>query len=346
MSVDPSGTRESVPERFSPREMQGQLIAAEHLSRYRWAASIAGGKRVLDAGCGTAYGTAILAAAGAREVVGVDIAEGVLESVRPQMPESVELQVGNLTALDLEDDGFDLVVCFEVIEHFEEPLVVIDELVRVLAPGGVLLVSSPNRGIYPPGNPHHHHEFTPSELSAELGKRLPNVQLMRQQTYVTAAILSDDQFERESDQPLSDLPLYKLVAEERDHEMFTLALAGDGELPPMPSLATMTSSVGLDEWVRVSREQERALQAHRRLIQELETKVSDCSKLQQLLIETEAQLANSPALQMRIQELESANADLTLSAVELASTKATFSWRITRPLRRAKALLRGLPSRG
>ena len=40
-------------ERFDPTAMEGQLLEAEHLARYRWAAALAEGKRVLDAGCGT-----------------------------------------------------------------------------------------------------------------------------------------------------------------------------------------------------------------------------------------------------------------------------------------------------
>ena len=59
------------------------------------------------------------------------------------------------------DRSFDLVVCFEVIEHLEEPDAALRELERVVAADGVVLVSSPNRDVYEPGNPHHLHEYTP-----------------------------------------------------------------------------------------------------------------------------------------------------------------------------------------
>lgn len=335
MAVDQSGTRDGVPERFAPKEMRGQLLEAEHLARYRWAATLAAGKRVLDAGCGTAYGTAILSSAGADEVVGVDLAEGVLDSVRAEMPESVELRVADLARLDLEDDSFDLVVCFEVIEHFEEPQAILDQLVRVLAPGGVLLVSSPNRGVYPPGNPHHHHEFKPAELAADLGRRLANVRLMRQQAYVTSAILEEAELEG-GDEALDGLSLHKLEAEPADSEMFTLAVASDRALPEMPSLALLTSKVALDEWIESSKAQEAALQAHRRYIQELESKVADYGKLELRLIETEQQLAAMPALRMQVEELAAAKQVLADSAVELQAAKASFSWRVTRPLREGR----------
>jgi SAM-dependent methyltransferase len=345
MAVDQSGKREGVPERFAPREMRGQLIEAEHVVRYRWAASSAAGKRVLDAGCGTAYGTAMLAAGGAQEVVGVDLAEGVLESVRAEMPDTVSLQSGDLRDLDLEDGSFDLVVCFEVIEHFEQPLPVLDQLVRVLAPGGTLLISSPNRGVYPAGNPHHYHEFTPSELTSELGARFANVRLMRQQSYVTSAVLSDERFSQSSEQPL-DLPLYKLTDDELDSELYTLAIASDSELGDLPSQAAMTDSLGLSEWVEASKTQERALQAHRQYIEELEVKVADRTHLQMRLIELEQQVAALPDLALEVEELGRANAELGRTAAELQSTKASFSWRITRPLRDAKGTLRRLLRRG
>lgn len=346
MAVDQSGKRDGVPERFAPKEMRGQLIEAEHLVRYRWAAGLAAGKRVLDAGCGTAYGTAMLAAAGATEVVGVDLAEAVLESVRPEMPENATLRSGDLTALELEDDGFDLVVCFEVIEHFEQPLPVLDQLVRVLAPGGTLLVSSPNRGVYPAGNPHHHHEFTPEELTAELGRRLAHVELMRQQAYVTSAVLNDEQLGTAADTPLTGMPLYKLSEEAPDGELYTLAIASDAAIEAPAPQAAMTDRLALAEWVEASKAHERALQAHRQYIQELEAKVVDHSQLQMRLIEVEQQLAAVPDLVLQVEELSHANVQLNQAAVELRLVESSFSWRITRPLREWKGRLNRLLRRG
>ena len=51
---------------------------------------------MLDAGCGTGYGSAILADAGASDVRGVDIAAAVLEMVAPRLPASVRLEAGDL----------------------------------------------------------------------------------------------------------------------------------------------------------------------------------------------------------------------------------------------------------
>lgn len=346
MAVDQSGKIGGVPERFAPEEMRGQLLEAEHLSRYLWAAGLAKGKRVLDAGCGTAYGTALLAEAGATSVLGVDLASSVLDSVRDEMPAPVELRVADLTELDLPEKSFDLVVCFEVIEHFKEPLIVLDHLTRVLAADGVIVVSSPNRGIYPPGNPHHFHEFTSAELREAMEERFANVRLMRQQTYVTAAVLSDREYESSDSEPLEELPLYKLAEQDSGTEMFTLAIGGDGTLPALQSMATMTTPLGLKEWVDVMETQELALQRHRQYISELETQVADRPHLEEQLAEAEQKAAQVRRIELQVADLRTARAELERCAAELAATKSSFSWRMTRPLRNGKTrLLARLPGR-
>ena len=133
-----SATADGVPERFVPDQMGEGLVAAEHFSRYWWATQFAAGHRVLDAGCGVGYGSNMLAAAGASEVMAVDIAESVIETASSAARSGVTFHVGDVAALDLAADSFDLVVCFEVIEHVQDVDEVLDELTRVLAPDGLL----------------------------------------------------------------------------------------------------------------------------------------------------------------------------------------------------------------
>src|SRR4051812_31300791 len=98
-----------VPERFDPLHMGGDLVEAEHRARYAWATAAVAGKRVLDAGCGLGYGSAALSEAGAASVVGVDVAEGVVEVARERVPAGVEVEVGDVASLDFADGTFDVV---------------------------------------------------------------------------------------------------------------------------------------------------------------------------------------------------------------------------------------------
>src|SRR5258708_23427285 len=106
-------------ERMDASTMRGLLVESEHRGRYWWASQVANGQDVVDAGCGTGYGTMILAAAGARRVVGVDIADEALAVARGDSGDAaaVEFVAGDLHALPFPDASFDLVVSFETIEH-------------------------------------------------------------------------------------------------------------------------------------------------------------------------------------------------------------------------------------
>jgi SAM-dependent methyltransferase len=169
-------------ERVIPGEVDIDLLN-EHLARYTFAARLARGKRVLDAGCGAGYGSAELARA-AERVVGVDRAAEAIEFARTHyQSHNLSFEEASCTGLPHGDGSFDLVVAFEVIEHLENWREFLAEARRVLAPGGQLIVSTPNRLYYtesrgPEGaNPFHVHEFTFEEFREALEAVFPSVAL-------------------------------------------------------------------------------------------------------------------------------------------------------------------------
>jgi SAM-dependent methyltransferase len=178
-------------ERFVPEAMGGEFIEAEHQARYRFVLDQAKGQRVLDAGCGVGWGSLLLHQAGASRVVGLDIADEALDQARARTSR-VEFASGDLQDMPFEDGEFDIVVCFEALEHVAHTSAALDELVRVLADDGLLFVSSPNPTVYPEGNPFHLHELTPEELSTEAARRLPNVALYRQHQLMASLVISDE----------------------------------------------------------------------------------------------------------------------------------------------------------
>ena len=348
---------ESVPERFVPATMHGELAEAEHLARYRFAASLVKGRRVLDAGCGMAYGSAILHAGGAARVVGVDVAESVLDAVRDDMPPGVELKVGDVSRLDFDDDTFDAVVCFEVIEHIDDRASALDEFRRVLAPGGLLVLSSPNRDAYVPGNPHHVFEYTPSELQAELASRFHHVGLLRQQGFIGATILEDADLAFDDEREIAGASVTRAVAGEPGLETYTIAVASDAALPEVRPHLVLTGLVEVRHWQELYTEQHELLRRQHEYLDELARRCDEVDELRLRLREAEQLLAVMPELERDAEvgrevrerldaaedELERAHLrhDELAAAVARATSvyrgmQESLSWRLTKPLRRLK----------
>jgi SAM-dependent methyltransferase len=238
-------------ERYEPDRLEGELVEAEHLVRYRWAAGVAGDRDVLDAGCGEGYGCAILAAAGARRVIGVDLAGDVIERARGRYGEEgrVEFSEGDVAALPFEDDSFDLVTCFETIEHVAAQERVIAELARVLRPGGIAICSSPNREEYPPGNPYHVRELVPGELKELLGAAFPEVRLFRQHNWIASAILDDGSFALADASSLLDADVVKLQGRSPGSELYTLAVCSDRPFEAPVQQALLTHGLEVRRWL-------------------------------------------------------------------------------------------------
>jgi SAM-dependent methyltransferase len=172
-------------ERVIPGQVNDDLWS-EHVARYAFARRYAPGKRVLDAGCGTGYGSAELAQSAA-EVTGVDIAPEAIEYARANYPlPGLRFIESSCAAVAFPADSFDLVIAFEVIEHLPDFRAFLDDSARVLTREGLFMVSSPNKRYYAETraetgpNPFHEHEFEADELVRELNRVFPNVRLLLQ----------------------------------------------------------------------------------------------------------------------------------------------------------------------
>ena len=107
------------------------------------------GTRWLDAGCGTGVLTRWLARRGCR-VVGVDAASEMLAAARSAAAEKYSdrlsfVRVLTIAHLAIEDRSLDGILCSSVLEYVPDPSACLTEFARVLKPGGLLLVSVPNR---------------------------------------------------------------------------------------------------------------------------------------------------------------------------------------------------------
>jgi SAM-dependent methyltransferase len=307
------------PERFDPATMNG-LIAAEHLARYWLAADLASGLNVLDAGCGVGYGAEMIARAGASRVVGIDLAPEAIAAASERVGEMAEFQVGDVQDMPFDEGSFDLVVCFEVLEHLEDPEPAITALKDVLREGGLLIVSSPNRGVYPPGNPYHLHEFTLEELRDALTARFANVVLMRQHPWLVS-LIDDGTLASPGEEPVK--ASVARAGQAVDAWTYVVALASDGAIDE-PGAISVLAEAGelhaLQEAVGAAEENRQKLRAaheskQRKLTEALTTANDDRARLR---------------------------AALEGTAMELHDLERSRSWRITRPLRAAGAALRRL----
>lgn len=180
MAVSPApapGSLALTGERTLPGIADERYWFERHVVAYELAAvHVVSGSVVLDAGCGEGYGLPLLAAAGARRVVGVDLDQAVIAHAREAYGTAdprIEAHAAELMDLPLEDDEVDLVTSFQVIEHLHDIPGYLESLRRVTRPGGRILIATPNRLTFTPSsdvplNPFHTREFTAAELHDEL----------------------------------------------------------------------------------------------------------------------------------------------------------------------------------
>src|SRR5581483_7295885 len=146
------------------------MLAAEHRHRYEFAARVCDGRRVLDLCCGSGYGTALLAEH-ALEVVGVDNDAATIDTAQATVGhelQNVSFELADAVAFLRGDlaERFDLIVCFEGLEHLEhldQALALLREHVRA----GIQLVASlPNDKLFDEPNPFHVTRFGYDEATA------------------------------------------------------------------------------------------------------------------------------------------------------------------------------------
>ncbi|GAB4066238.1 methyltransferase domain-containing protein [Ancylobacter sonchi] len=178
-------------ERFIPGTAGS--IAVEHQHRYAFAAGLVADAVVLDVACGEGYGAAFLAGSAAR-VVGVDLdADAVAHAARAYGGiDNLSFEAGDVGGLPFADASFDAVVSFETIEHVGDPRAALAELRRVLKPGGLLVVSTPDREVYTDllnnRNQFHLAELSAAEFDGALRQHFAHVALCGQAVGLASVI--------------------------------------------------------------------------------------------------------------------------------------------------------------
>lgn len=170
----------------------------EGIARYRWASKLCKDKLVLDAACGIGYGSNILAEATfPYVVVGYDINEDAIGTAKEFFgARNVVYHVQDIMKLD-QRRVYDVVVAFEIIEHLnkKDGEVFLENLVFALKPGGLLIISTPNKNHaeHNKYNLFHLHNYTYKVFVGLLKSLFSEVKVYFQ-NYETISKGGDDKF--------------------------------------------------------------------------------------------------------------------------------------------------------
>jgi O-antigen biosynthesis protein len=303
---------------------------------------------VLDAGCGNGYGLQILEAASPAKLIGMDVADDAVARARSEVSASTEVVQGDVRDLAFDDDSFDVAICFEVIEHIEGQEEALAELRRGLRPGGVLLISSPNRGVYTPGNPHHVHEFQPEELESALNAHFPHVKLVQQHPWLASAITPYDGLAGDALTPLRTGRIEPGLPP--GAETYVLAIASDAPQAALEPVAVMGDDFEVKWWQEqlagMRRERDRVAKAERQASEDAGTARDELRALSRRVMELEQEAGRAAELQHVLDNLEAAyedrvsaaRAEADYMAGVIRDMKDSASWKVTAPLRALKRL--------
>lgn len=104
-----------------------------------------GARRLLDAGCSSGYATRFFAEK-CPETYGIEISDDV-EIARQRYPH-IRFHRGGLESTPFEDNFFDVIIMSDVLEHVDNEQRALDEMYRILKPGGTFIVSTPHTGLF------------------------------------------------------------------------------------------------------------------------------------------------------------------------------------------------------
>lgn len=100
------------------------------------------GERILDAGCGTGFALAQLASRrSGLDLSGLDASPEMLARARGRLPTAVELVRGDLECMPYAAGRFDAVITMNALHYLDDPAFALEEIARVLRPGGRLVVT-------------------------------------------------------------------------------------------------------------------------------------------------------------------------------------------------------------
>jgi SAM-dependent methyltransferase len=153
-------------------ERGGEPVSQAQVDRFRqryvWAGDQCAGKDVLELACGTGPGLGYLRAV-SRSLVAADVDANIVQLARTHYGDRVDIRQLDAADTGLPPNSFDVVILFEAIYYISDVDRLLTEVVRVLRPGGCLLIATANKDLFDFNpSPYSHDYYNPPELSALL----------------------------------------------------------------------------------------------------------------------------------------------------------------------------------
>ncbi len=144
-------------ERIEPNSDGWEAFYANHIMRYMFSEGVANkfcASSILDVACGVGYGTKFLSQNVSRRITGVDRDTNALAIAKKSFDSSnIVYQKGDCEKLgSIDDDGFDMVVSFETLEHLKNPMDFLGGCFNNMRAKGVIVISTPNKCVSSPND--------------------------------------------------------------------------------------------------------------------------------------------------------------------------------------------------
>lgn len=317
----------------------------EHWHRYLFAAPLAAGRRVLDVACGEGYGSALLARYAA-QVTGVDVAAAAIGHARARYGAQPNLafREGDCAALPFADASFDVVVSFETVEHVAAQQEFVAEARRVLAPGGLFVLSCPNKVEYSDKrglvNEFHVRELYRDELAALLAAHFPHAAWYGQRPGFFSVVWPEAE---PAAAEIFEVSADNAERPQRGHArpLYFIVVASDSAAAVAAVAPRLSVLADRDEWVYRDYENvTRAIAAAQKASAEA------AIALHERIAITDRELAAAATARAEdAAERTRLVADNEQARREIAR-RASFRWWLALPFRRLRRALKGLPPGG
>lgn len=235
-------------ERLIPKINKGGAIFYEHIARYLFASQLTKNKVVLDAACGSGYGSYILSKYGkSKEVYSFDCSKESIDYAKNNYGLKniffIQDNIENLRTYF--ENIIDIAVGFEIIEHLKNQKHFLVQVKKSLKPNGLFFISTPNKYTYPAGNPFHTKELSPSQFYKLLNQFFKYIRIYYQYFELAQLIKPKTNADFVLEEKFSKINqlVYSTTTSYIKNSQFIMAICSDRPIPELKNVIITSNKV-------------------------------------------------------------------------------------------------------